>query len=79
MESLREIDPVPERTDEDRWRPRVRVVTEDPAGARTEYTLEAGDPDLAFEEEEKAREHATRMALRWLADRLGERGEGDAP
>lgn len=73
-DGLHEIDPRPERDEEGRWRARVRVVTGGPDGSLVERVLEPSS-DVAFDEEEAAREHATRLALRWFADRL--RGEGD--
>lgn len=78
-EGLHAIEPRPRRDEEGRWIPRVEVVTRAPDGGLLERVLEP-PPDVRFEDEEAAREHATRMALRWYADRLrGEAGPEPDP
>lgn len=68
-EALHAIEPRPRRDEEGRWLPRVKVVTRAPGGVLLERVLEP-PPDVTFEQEDAAREHATRMALRWYADSL---------
>lgn len=71
---LREIEPLPEEDADGGWIARVRVVTEFPDEGRWERLLE--DPsDRTFDSREEARRHATKLALRYLADRLEETEE----
>lgn len=71
---LREIEPLPEESPDGGWTARVRVVTEFSGEGRWERVLEDPRP-RTFDSREEARRHATKLALRYLADRLEEEEE----